>query len=93
MPYYVYIITNRKHGVLYTGMTNNLRERIFMHREGRGSGFAAKYGCARLVWFEEFAEVNDAIATEKRVKKWRRAWKVKLIEDVNPAWDDLYPAL
>ncbi len=89
MPGCVYIVTNRKNGTLYTGVTSDIAERAFAHREGRGGTFAAKYGCTRLVWFEAFEDIRDAIAHEKRVKKWKRAWKINVIEAMNPNWHDL----
>lgn len=93
MPYYVYIMASQKNGTLYVGVTNNIAERILAHKEGRGSAFTSKYGVTRLVYFASFDNVNDAIEWEKRVKKWRRSWKIKLIEDMNPDWDDLYLTL
>jgi len=88
--YYVYIMASQKNGTLYIGVTNNISARVFMHREGRGSAFAAKYHVKRLVYCETYNDVNDAIAREKRLKKWRRQWKIGLIEEMNPDWDDLY---
>ena len=90
MTYSVYIMASQKNGTLYIGVTNNIRVRAFTHKEGRGSGFTSKYGVHRLVYIEYFDRVNDAIAREKELKKWRRQWKIDLIESVNPDWDDLY---
>ena len=90
MPYFVYILASQKNGALYVGVTNNIGERVFAHKEGRGSGFTSKYSIKRLVYYEQFEDVNYAIAHEKRLKSWRRAWKIKLIETMNPDWDDLY---
>ena len=90
MPYYVYILASQKNGTLYAGVTNNLGERVFAHKDGRGSAFTSKYGVKRLVYYEPFEDVTYAIAHEKRLKGWRRAWKIKLIETMNPGWDDLY---
>ena len=90
MPYHVYIMASQKNGTLYIGVTNNIGARTFAHREGRGSGFAKKYGVRRLVYMEIFEHVNEAIAREKELKKWRRQWKIELIESMNPDWDDLY---
>ncbi len=87
--YYVYILTNRPNGVLYTGVTNNLTRRIYEHRDARGGSFTRRYGCKTLVWFEHHTDINEAILREKRIKKWRRAWKVELIEAQNPGWADL----
>jgi putative endonuclease len=90
--YYVYILTNKPRGVLYTGVTNNLERRVWQHRRAEGSEFVQKYKLFRLVYADSFNDVRDAIAAEKRIKKWRRAWKEKLIEDQNPDWNDLIPA-
>ena len=86
--YYVYIVAS-KSDVLYVGVTNDLERRIAEHKAKRVPGFAAKYHCDRLVWFEEFANVNDAIETEKRIKGWRREKKIVLIAEKNPAMIDL----
>ncbi len=85
--YYVYIVASRTH-VLYCGVTNNLMRRMGEHRTG-GSGFSSKYQCDRLVWFESFQYVNNALAREKQVKRWARAKKIHLIEQINPTWADL----
>ena len=74
--YYVYILASRKDGVLYVGVTNDLARRVFEHREGTASAFTRKYQVKCLVWCEGFEDVRDAIDAEKRIKKWRRAWKV-----------------
>ncbi|MGV3730685.1 MAG: GIY-YIG nuclease family protein [Sphingopyxis sp.] len=91
--YHVYILASGRNGTLYTGMTAHLSERIWQHRNGEGSKFASKYGVHRLVHAEAFADVNEAIAREKAIKKWRRAWKLELIERENPQWLDLYDRL
>lgn len=90
MLYYIYILASQRNGTLYVGVTNNLAERIFAHREGRGSRFTSKHNVKRLVYFESFDHVGDAIAREKTLKRWRRQWKIDLIESMNPDWDDLY---
>ena len=90
MSSYVYIVTNRKHGALYTGVTADISQRIVQHRDGTGSKFAKKYDICRLVYAERYEEILDAIAREKAIKKWRRAWKVDLIEQANSDWRDLY---
>jgi putative endonuclease len=87
--YWVYILANKKDGVLYTGVTSNLAARVFQHRSGEGSRFAKKYHALRLVYAASFGDVNEALAAEKRLKKWRRVWKVELIERDNPDWRDL----
>ena len=86
--YYVYILTNHT-GTLYTGMTNNLIRRLDEHQRGVGSEFTAKYGIKRLVHFEVYQYVRDAILREKEIKGWRREKKVALIEQTNPEWKDL----
>ncbi|MEQ8523928.1 GIY-YIG nuclease family protein [Gracilimonas sp.] len=91
--YFTYITTNRKKGVLYTGMTNNLIVRVSQHKEKVQRGFTSKYNADQLVWFEEFQWVQDAIIREKEIKGWRREKKIALIEESNPDWEDLYPKL
>jgi putative endonuclease len=87
--YYVYILTNRKQGVLYTGVTNNLERRMYEHKNKLISGFASKYNLKKLVYFEETIDVNAAITREKQIKGWLRKKKVALIELENPEWNDL----
>ncbi|MEL6364513.1 MAG: GIY-YIG nuclease family protein [Pseudomonadota bacterium] len=84
-----YIMANRKNGAIYTGSTSDLQARAEQHKLGSGSGFTAKYGCARLAWYEQFEEMALATHRERRIKTWSRGWKVELIESVNPHWDDL----
>jgi putative endonuclease len=91
--YFVYLLASRRNGTLYCGVTNNLVHRLWQHRNGQGSGFAAKYGVSMLVWFEEHADIRSAIHRETQIKRWRRDWKLKLIEDFNPNWRDLYDDL
>lgn len=86
---FVYILTNRKGGVLYIGVTNDLANRVMQHRSGAVPGFAKKYNCQCLVWFERHENLHDARVVERRMKAWQRAWKIRVIEEVNPAWDDL----
>ena len=93
MSAWVYIMSNRKDGVLYIGVTADLSRRIIQHREGKGSAFCRRYGLTRLVYAEEHDSIGDAIAREKAMKAWKRAWKIELIEGVNPAWDDLFDVL
>ena len=90
---YVYILASKRNGTLYIGVTSDLAERIRKHKEGTFKGFTEQYGVGRLVYFEEHSDVRDAIAREKQLKKWRRAWKLRLIEKQNPEWDDLYDQL
>ena len=91
--YHVYILASGRNGTLYTGVTGGLARRMWQHRNGEWSKFAAKYGVRRLVHAEPFADVTEAIAREKAIKKWRRAWKLELIERENPQWLDLYDRL
>ena len=90
MPYYVYILTNKRYGTLYTGMTNDLPRRITEHREDIISGFSKKYGLKTLVYYEQHEDVTDAQKREKNIKDWKRDWKIELIEKGNPNWHDLY---
>ena len=87
--YYVYIITNKDNRVLYTGVTNNLTKRLYEHRNGLTPGFASKYQCHKLVWFETTTSINEAISYEKKIKAGSRADKISLIEERNPNWMDL----
>ena len=87
--YYVYIITNKKDGVLYIGMTNDLQRRIIEHKGKLVKGFSLKYNLDMLIYFEEFQDVNEAILREKKLKKWNRDWKINLIEFQNKDWLDL----
>lgn len=86
----VYLMTSRYDGTLYTGVTSNLPARVWQHREHVVEGFTDRYDVERLVWFELHDNAASAITREKRIKKWRRAWKVRLIEETNPEWRDLY---
>ena len=90
---WVYIMTNRYRGTLYVGSTTDLPARIVQHREGRGSEFCAEHGLVRLVWAEFLPSIVDAKHYEQRVKRWRRDWKIALIEKTNPDWDDLFDKL
>ena len=93
MPYYVYILASRKNGTLYIGVTNDIARRVREHRQGRGSRFVQKYNVTRLVHVETHEAIERAIQREKTMKEWPRAWKVRLIERGNPAWEDLYDHL
>ena len=86
---WVYILASRRNGTLYTGVTANLPARMVQHRQGNGKGFTARYGVSHLVHAEYFERIDEAIAREKAIKKWRRAWKLALIERGNPEWNDL----
>lgn len=91
--FYVYILASQRNGTLYTGVTSNLTGRISIHRQDLLAGFTRRYGVHQLVWFEWCASAAIAIRREKQIKKWRRAWKLELIETTNPEWEDLYPRL
>jgi len=90
---YVYILTNRPNGILYVGVTSNLIRRVFEHRSGCVAGFTKRYGLKRLVYFETFDDIRDAIQREHNIKHWSRAWKVRTIIAANPDWNDLYPTI
>ena len=90
---WVYIVTNRPNGTLYTGVTSNLARRIWEHREGVVDGFTKEYGLKRLVYAEHHADIRTAIQRERNMKHWPRRWKVRLILAANPNWDDLYDRL
>ena len=85
----VYLLASRRNGTLYAGVTSDLILRIAQHREGTFGGFTREHGVKRLVWFEQHATMEHAILREKRLKKWNRAWKLRLIEEHNPPWRDL----
>lgn len=86
--YFVYILASRHHGTLYIGVTNDIRTRLELHRSGRGSKFVHRYKIFRLVHVETFATRQEAMAREKQLKFWKRDWKIKLIEQENPDWND-----
>jgi putative endonuclease len=88
--FWVYIVTDEPYGTIYTGMTNDIARRAYEHREGLYPGFAKKYKLTKLVYCEEHATAIEAIAREKKIKKWTRDWKKQLIETINPTWRDLY---
>jgi putative endonuclease len=87
--YFVYILTNKSNKVLYIGVTNNLERRMYEHRNEMIDGFTKKYNLTKLVYFEEASDVKSAIEREKQLKNWHRDWKISLINQVNPNWDDL----
>lgn len=90
---YVYILASGRNGTLYIGVTANLAARMMQHRSGEGSGFASRYDVNRLVYCERHARIEDAITREKALKKWNRNWKLRLIEEHNPYWRDLFDEL
>ena len=91
--YYVYIITNKENGTLYTGVTNDLNRRVWEHKQKAVKGFSKTYDLDILVYYEIFEDVNEAIHREKCIKKWNRKWKLKRINNMNPKWEDLYNKL
>jgi putative endonuclease len=91
--YWVYIVASKPYGTLYIGVTNDLLGRVDAHRAGTGSKFTSRYGVGMLVFYEAFADIEEAIQREKTMKNWVRAWKINLIERGNPRWIDLYPEL
>ena len=93
MNYWVYILASGRHGTLYIGVTNSLERRIAEHRAKEKRGFSRKHDVTRLVWFEGYGDIGDAIYLEKRLKRWRREWKVRLIEENNHDWRDLYGSM
>jgi putative endonuclease len=90
---FCYIMTNRPRGVLYVGVTSNLPRRAYEHRMGLLDGFTSRYGLIRLVHYEQYALIVDALQREKTIKRWMRAWKIALVEKENPGWADLYDQL
>ena len=91
--YFVYILASRRNGTLYTGVTNDVMRRTCEHKNDLVKGFTKKYGVHILVWYELHSDINIAIAREKRLKRWNRAWKLELIEKDNSGWNDLYDRL
>jgi len=91
--FFVYFVTNKKNGTLYTGHTDDLGQRIYEHKAKVFKGFSAKYGCDRLVWFETHETRDGAFRRERQIKEWQRAWKIRRIIRLNSDWEDLYPIL
>ena len=89
LDYYVYILTNKSHSVLYIGVTNDLLKRVYEHKEKVTKGFTSKYNVNKLVYFDTTSDVYEALVYEKKLKRWRRQWKNELIEKTNPNWEDL----
>jgi len=88
--YYIYILANKRNGTLYIGVTSNLKKRIYEHKEKLMEGFTKQYGVDKLVYYEGALDVYEALLREKQLKKWERKWKLRLIESMNPEWQDLY---
>jgi putative endonuclease len=93
VPFHVYLLASSRDGTLYLGVTRDLARRVHEHKSKVLPGFSRKYGVDRLVWYEEYPTATEAIEREKDIKKWRRQWKVNLIEEHNADWMDLYPLL
>ena len=93
MSFFVYILASRRNGTLYIGMTDDLARRIWQHRVEAVPGFTKKYGVKTLVWYEQHETREFAFTRERQLKKWNRAWKLQLIEGLNPTWRDLYDDL
>ncbi len=91
--FYVYILASRKNGTLYVGVTSDLIKRVWQHKNSVVEGFTSKYTVHNLVYFEQYANAESAIRREKRLKSWKRQWKLELIDKTNPQWLDQYPAL
>jgi putative endonuclease len=93
MAYFVYMLANQKKGTLYVGVTNHLIRRVHEHKQHSVDGFTARYNVTLLVWFDQTESIHEAIAYEKRLKHWKREWKISLIEKGNPNWLDLYESI
>ena len=93
LSYYVYLLASRRYGTLYLGITNDLIRRVHEHQLKAVAGFSARYGVHRLVWYEVYDDPLTAITREKEIKKWRRDWKIALIEAGNPDWNDLFDVI
>ncbi len=93
MDYFVYLVASGKNGTLYVGVTSNLVRRVYEHKNGLTEGFTSRYAVQNLVWFESTSSIEAAINREKQIKNWKREWKIALIEENNPGWDDLYESL
>jgi putative endonuclease len=93
MAFFVYILASLRNGTLYVGQTDDLAKRVWEHREKAVPGFTSKYGVSMLVWYEVHDDRESAFIRERRIKEWKRAWKLRLIEQANPVWNDLYETL
>jgi putative endonuclease len=89
MDYFVYMLASRRNGTLYVGVANDIARRVGKHKDKAVPGFTKRYGANILVWYETFTDIDDAIAREKQIKGWNRAWKIRLIEEKNSGWNDL----
>ena len=88
--FYVYILASKRNGTLYTGMSSNLTQRVWQHKNNSVEGFTDKYNVKKLVYYEVYENAESAITRERQIKKWRRKWKLRLIEEQNPNWEELY---
>ena len=91
--FYVYVLSNKRNGTLYTGVTSDLLKRVYEHKNDLVDGFTKKYGIHNLVWYEKHESAESAITREKQIKKWNRSWKLNLIDSFNPLWTDLFEEL
>ena len=89
----VHILASKRNGTLYVGVTSDLTQRVWQHKNDQAEGFTKRYGVHRLVWYETCCDMGVAIAREKAIKEWKRAWKIRLIRESNPEWNDLYDEL
>ena len=87
------MMASRRNGTLYIGLTSDLIGRVWQHREGIADGFTKRYGCKTLVWYEHASDIDAAIRREKQMKEWKRLWKLRVIEEMNPDWKDLFESL
>jgi putative endonuclease len=92
-PGYVYIMPNKRNGTIYLGVTSDLPQRVYQHRQEMIEGFTKERGCKLLVWYEAFDDLQEARSRELQMKKWNRLWKLRVIEEMNSDWDDLYESL
>jgi putative endonuclease len=90
---FVYIMASGRNGTLYIGVTSDLIQRVAQHKDETFGGFTKKYGCKMLVWYQQHSEIEAAIRREKQMKEWKRLWKLRVIEEMNPGWDDLFESL
>ena len=91
--YFIYILASKRNGTLYVGVTDNLKRRVWEHKNEVIKGFTKQYGVHMLIYYEQYTDINEAILREKRIKKWKRHWKIKLVNTVNSGWIDLYESL
>jgi putative endonuclease len=90
---YVYIMASKRNGTLYIGVTSDLQQRVWQHREGIIEGYSKRYGCKTLAWYSQFDDLQEARRKELQMKEWNRLWKLRVIEEMNPEWDDLFESL